>query len=244
MSIILKASGIKKEYGNRQITVPVLNGISFETEEGQFLSIMGPSGSGKTTLLNILSTIDSASSGEIHINGIDLSRLKNRDMARFRREHIGFVFQEYNLLDNMTVQDNIALPLALNRIPADEIRKRIFELAEVLNITEQLGKYPYQISGGQKQRAATVRALIGNPRILFADEPAGALDTKASAGLLECFGEINQRYGTTIVMVTHDPNAELRPPKRTRTPMEDNQGSIVRRFNFMRVLLLSGYAQG
>jgi putative ABC transport system ATP-binding protein len=207
MSTILKAVDIKKEFTNKQVVVPVLGGISFEVEKGQFLAVLGPSGSGKTTLLNILSTIDSPTTGQVWVNGFALSDLKKREVARFRRDHIGFVFQEFNLLDTMTIQDNIALPLALNHVPVDAIMKKTVELTDILGITEQLGKYPYQLSGGQKQRAATARALIANPQILFADEPTGALDTKSSAELLHCFTQLNTRYHTTIVMVTHDANA-------------------------------------
>lgn len=204
MELMLSANNITKEYGSKQVAVAALNAVSFDVEKGMFLSIMGPSGSGKTTLLNILSTIDSATSGQVDLDGTDISKIKSKDLAVFRRDTLGFVFQDFNLLDNMTIQDNIALPLALNKVKVNVINEKVSALAETLGLSEQLSKYPYQISGGQKQRAATARALIANPKIIFADEPTGALDTKASAELLHCFSNLNHQYGTTIVMVTHD----------------------------------------
>ena len=165
---------------------------------------MGPSGSGKTTLLNLLSSIDKPTSGKVFFQDVDLETVKNKELAHFRRDQIGFLFQDFNLLDNMTVMDNIALPLALNMVHHGEINKKVTELAGFFKIEEQLQKYPYQLSGGQKQRAAAARSLIASPKVVFADEPTGALDSKSAVELLECLTGLNKKYQTTIVMVTHD----------------------------------------
>lgn len=204
MSTIIKTQSLRKEYGSKGLKFPALGGIDLEVEKGEFLAVMGPSGSGKTTLLNILSTIDSPTAGKVFFEGIDLSGLKSEELAKFRRDRIGFVFQDFNLLDNMTVMDNIALPLALNKFHHKDILNKVNELAGFFGIEQQLSKYPWQLSGGQKQRAAAARALIMNPSVIFADEPTGALDSKSSAELLECFKKLNSRYSTTIIMVTHD----------------------------------------
>ena len=181
--------------------------IDLEINEGEFISIMGPSGSGKTTFLNIMSTIDKATSGKVIIDGKDVNSLKEDELARFRRDVIGFVFQDFNLLDSMTIRDNIALPLTLNSEKIEIILERINKLTKLLGIEKHLDKYPYQLSGGQKQRAAICRALITSPKVIFADEPTGALDSKSSVEVLECFVNINKSYNTTIVMVTHDARA-------------------------------------
>lgn len=201
---IIKTQDLKKDYGSKGMKFQALRGIDIEVETGEFLAIMGPSGSGKTTLLNLLSTIDKPSSGKVIFDGTDIFKIKSEELARFRRDKIGFVFQDFNLLDNMTIMDNIALPLALNKINHKEIISKVNELASFFGIEEQLPKRPYQLSGGQKQRAAAARALIMNPSVIFADEPTGALDSKSSAELLECFRKLNSQYGTTIIMVTHD----------------------------------------
>jgi putative ABC transport system ATP-binding protein len=201
---IIKTQDLRKEYGSKGMKFQALNGIDLEVEKSEFLAIMGPSGSGKTTLLNILSTIDKPSSGKVVFDGKDMFCIKSEELARFRRDKIGFVFQDFNLLDNMTVMDNIALPLALNKVHHKDISSKVSELAGFFGIEQQLVKYPYQLSGGQKQRVAAARALIMNPSVIFADEPTGALDSKASAELLECFRKLNKQYGTTIIMVTHD----------------------------------------
>ena len=187
MSNIIKTQDLRKEYGSKGMRFQALNGIDLDVEKGEFLAIMGPSGSGKTTLLNILSTIDKPTSGKVSFEGKDLFSVKSEELARFRRDKIGFVFQDFNLLDNMTVMDNIALPLALNKVNHKEIKTKVTELAGFFGIEQQLVKHPYQLSGGQKQRAAAARALIMNPSVIFADEPTGALDSKSSAELLECF---------------------------------------------------------
>ncbi len=204
MNTIIKTQGLRKEYGVKGLKFLALGGIDLEVEKGEFLAVMGPSGSGKTTLLNILSTIDSPTSGKVLFEDTDLSGLKSEDLAKFRRDKIGFVFQDFNLLDNMSVMDNIALPLALNKIHHKEITNKVNELAGFFGIEKQLVKYPWQLSGGQKQRAAAARALIMNPSVIFADEPTGALDSKSSAELLECFKKLNTQYNTTVIMVTHD----------------------------------------
>lgn len=204
MSKIVEVISITKEYGETGGGVKALREVSLEISKGEFVGIMGPSGSGKTTLLNIMSTIDRATSGRVVIDGKEVTAVREKDIARFRRDVIGFVFQDFNLLDNMSIRDNIALPLALNNIKADIILKKIDELAKLMGIADQLDKYPYELSGGQKQRAVICRALITSPKVIFADEPTGALDSKLSSEVLECFKHINKKLETTIVMVTHD----------------------------------------
>lgn len=203
MKKMIEITEAVKQYGDFR----ALKGISLEIDQGEFIAIMGPSGSGKTTLLNIMSSIDQVTSGKIVIDGADISSINEKQMAQFRRDKIGFVFQAFNLLDNMNVRDNIALPLALNREKSGVITEKTEELAKLLGIYEKLDLYPYELSGGQKQRAAICRALISSPSIIFADEPTGALDSKSSSEVLVCFKNINQKFGTTIVMVTHDPVA-------------------------------------
>lgn len=207
MGKIVEISKLIKDYGKLSNKHKVLKEIDLDIDEGQFISIMGPSGSGKTTFLNIMSTIDKATSGKVIIDGKDVNSLKEEELARFRRDVIGFVFQDFNLLDSMTIRDNIALPLTLNSERIEIILKRIDKLTKLLGIEKHLDKYPYQLSGGQKQRAAICRALIASPKVIFADEPTGALDSKASAEVLECFANINKAYNTTIIMVTHDARA-------------------------------------
>ena len=204
METIIKTQDLKKEYGLKGMRFAALNGVDLEVGKGEFLAVMGPSGSGKTTLLNLMSTIDKPTAGHIYFEDINLSTINNKELAKFRRDKIGFVFQDFNLLDNMSVMDNIALPLALNNSDHKDIAARVSELSSFLGISDQLSKYPYQLSGGQKQRAAVARALITSPAAIFADEPTGALDSRSSAELLECFTGLNRKYGTTIVMVTHD----------------------------------------
>ncbi len=204
MASIIEVKNLSKLYGQQGAVCRALHEVSLEIEAGAFVAVMGPSGSGKTTLLNIISTIDKPTQGRVIIGGRETETLKEKELALFRREFIGFVFQEFNLLDNMTIRDNIALPLTLNNIKAEEILRKVQELTELLGIDNQLDKYPYQLSGGQKQRAAVCRALVNAPRILFADEPTGALDSKAASELLACFRDVRNRYGTTVVMVTHD----------------------------------------
>lgn len=202
MHSLLQAKNVTKLYNPGQR--PALNGISFEVHAGEFIGIMGASGSGKTTLLNVLSTIDTPSGGQITINDMDISDLDDTRSADFRNEHLGFIFQEYFLLDSLTVMENIAVPLALQGLPPAEIDRSIRALAERFGISQQLGKYPSELSGGQRQRVAAARAIVKKPAILFADEPTGALDSSSATELLRTLSEANEELGTTIMMVTHD----------------------------------------
>ncbi|MHB8063633.1 MAG: ABC transporter ATP-binding protein [Ruminiclostridium sp.] len=207
MKSIIKVKKLTKHYGNKGAICRALHEVDLDIDSGEFVAVMGPSGSGKTTLLNIISTIDKPTKGQILIDGIELQTYKEKELAEFRRGVIGFVFQEFNLLDNMTIRDNIALPLTLNNEKAAAILLRVNELTSLFGIESQLDKYPYQLSGGQKQRAAVCRALVNQPKILFADEPTGALDSKSAFDLLECFKNVQKKYGTTVVIVTHDASA-------------------------------------
>ena len=205
---ILNVKSLRKVYTARlgDSKVEALRNVNFSVEEGEYVAIMGESGSGKTTLLNILAALDKPTSGLVSLDGRELTRIKDSEAANFRRDNLGFVFQEFNLLDTFTLEDNIFLPLVLAGKSYDEMHSRIIPLAKELGISELLKKYPYEVSGGQKQRAAVARALITNPRIILADEPTGALDSKATDELLRLFGQINAR-GQTILMVTHSVKA-------------------------------------
>ncbi len=205
---ILEVNGLKKTYTTRYggQKVEALKNVTFTVEEGEYVAIMGESGSGKTTLLNILAALDKPTGGSVKLDGEELSRLKESAVASFRRDHLGFVFQEFNLLDTFTLEDNIYLPLVLAGKRYGEMRDRLVPVADQLGILELLKKYPYEVSGGQKQRAAVARALITSPRLILADEPTGALDSKATDELLRMFGEINSK-GQTILMVTHSVKA-------------------------------------
>lgn len=204
MKEILKLEHIQKVYGNQGNMTRALGDISFSVRAGEFVGIMGASGSGKTTLLNCISTIDTVSAGHIFLNGTDITELKEREIARFRRENLGFIFQDFNLLDTLTISENIALALTINKVNTAEIDKRVKELAAGLNISDVLEKYPYQVSGGQKQRCACARAIVNNPTLILADEPTGALDSNSSQMLLATIEEMNKQMGATILMVTHD----------------------------------------
>ncbi len=204
MKKILTVSNVTKYYGNKSNLTRALNDISFEVGEGEFVAIMGASGSGKTTLLNCLSTIDKVTSGHILVEENDITSLKGNDLNRFRRENLGFIFQDFNLLDTLTAYENIALSLSIQHIDHKSIEERVKEIAKRLNILDILNKYPYQMSGGQKQRVASARAIITNPSLILADEPTGALDSKSSKMLLECFEKLNEEMNATILMVTHD----------------------------------------
>lgn len=204
MDTVLKLEHIQKYYGNEGSLTKAIKDISFSVTRGEFLGIMGASSSGKTTLLNCISIIDTVSAGHIYLEGTDVTELKPRALARFRRENLGFVFQDYNLLDTLTISENIALALSINKAPATEIEPRIFEIAKSLNIADILNKYPYQVSGGQKQRCACARAIINKPKLILADEPTGALDSHSSQMLLSTLQSINEQLGATILMVTHD----------------------------------------
>lgn len=201
---ILKIERIEKYYGNKSSLTKAIDNISFEVDKGEYVAIMGASGSGKTTLLNCISTIDRVTSGHIYVSGEDITKLKGNALNKFRREELGFIFQDFNLLETLTAYENIALALSIQNVKAKEIDSRIRDVAEKLEITEVLKKYPYQMSGGQKQRVASARAIITKPKMIMADEPTGALDSKAAKMLLERFSYLNQALEATILMVTHD----------------------------------------
>ncbi|HWQ31205.1 MAG TPA: ABC transporter ATP-binding protein [Negativicutes bacterium] len=202
----IKVEGISKTYGAEKSSkkYTVLRNISFEVGKGEFIGVMGPSGSGKTTLLNILGSIDRPTNGRFIIDGKDITTLNKSQLAKFRRDNIGFIFQDYNLLETMTLKENIILPIALNGTPANVIEEKAAKLAKDLGIMEVLDKYPYEVSGGEQQRAAACRALINDPKLILADEPTGSLDSKSGKALLNLLTYINTEYNATILMVTHD----------------------------------------
>lgn len=204
---VLLAEGVRKSFGTKGSAQQVLKGIDLRVLEGEFVGIMGPSGSGKTTLLHTLATIDRATEGQIFINDHELSKMKDRQLSTIRRRYLGFIFQDYNLLDTLTVKENILLPVSLTKISKEQAEKEFQAIAGLLGISDLADKYPTEISGGQKQRTSAARALIHSPSLVFADEPTGALDSKAASNLLENLHEINQVRQVTIVMVTHDPLA-------------------------------------
>ena len=208
---ILEVSGLRKVYTTRfgGSRVEALHNVEFTVEQGEYVAIMGESGSGKTTLLNILAALDTPTAGTVRLDGRDLSAVKEADAAAFRRDHLGFVFQEFNLLDTFTLEDNIYLPLVLMGMSYEDMRARLLPIARELGLTELLKKYPYEVSGGQKQRAAVARAIITEPKLLLADEPTGALDSGSTDELLRLFAAIN-RAGQTILMVTHSVKAASR----------------------------------
>ena len=204
---ILKGTKIYKSYGNKYNKQEVLKGIDIGVREGEFVSIMGASGSGKTTLLNVLSSIDKVSQGSIVIEGKEMTEMKEKQLAQFRKNHLGFIFQEYNLLDTLTVKENILLPLSISKTPKKEADFKFEHVATELGIYDIKDKYPNEISGGQKQRTSAARAFIHEPSIIFADEPTGALDSKSASDLLNKLSDLNQKRKATILMVTHDPVA-------------------------------------
>lgn len=204
MENILTIENISKYYGNKSNLTKAISNISMNVDKGEFIAIMGASGSGKTTLLNVISTIDKVTSGHIYIEGQDITKLKGNDLNRFRREELGFIFQDFNLLDTLTAYENIALALQIQNFKAKAIEQQIKVVARKLDIEDILNKYPYEMSGGQKQRVASARAIVTNPKLVLADEPTGALDSKSSKMLLERLQRLNQYYQTTILMVTHD----------------------------------------
>ena len=204
MDKILQVDNIHKFYGTKGNVTKALNGISFTVERGEYVAIMGASGSGKTTLLNCISTIDNVTSGHIYIGGEDITKIKEKKLAKFRREELGFIFQDFNLLDTLTAYENIALALTINDVKGNEIDDLIKEIARRLNIVTVLNKFPYQMSGGQKQRVAAARAIVTNPKLILADEPTGALDSKSAKMLLESLEILNNSMNATIMMVTHD----------------------------------------
>lgn len=204
MKKTLEIKNLKKYYGTRNNITKAVNDLSFEVEEGEFTAIMGASGSGKTTLLNCISTIDEVTSGHIYIDEKDITELKEENLAKFRRENLGFVFQDFNLLNTLTIAENISLALIINKEDVEKVDEKVLDISKKLDIEDILNKYPYEVSGGQKQRCACARALINNPKIILADEPTGALDSKSSRMLLETMEEMNEKLNATILMVTHD----------------------------------------
>lgn len=204
MNSILKVENIEKYYGNKENITKAIDDISFRIDEGEFVGIMGPSGSGKTTLLNCISTIDNVSSGKIIINDQDITKLKSKSLDKFRQDELGFIFQDFNLLDTLTCYENIALALTIKGENVHNIDHKIKEIANILGIYEVLNKYPYQISGGQKQRVASARAIVKNPALILADEPTGALDSRSARMLLDRLENLNTELKATILMVTHD----------------------------------------
>jgi putative ABC transport system ATP-binding protein len=201
---LLNIQHIEKYYGSKSSLTKAIDDISFSVQKGEFTAIMGASGSGKTTLLNCISTIDRVTAGHIFLEDTDVTTLKGKALNQFRREKLGFIFQDFNLLDTLTAYENISLALSIQKKNAREIEDAVTKVAEQLGITEVLRKYPYQMSGGQKQRVASARAIVTNPKLVLADEPTGALDSKAAKLLLERFRILNQEHGATIMMVTHD----------------------------------------
>ena len=201
---MLQVNNIEKYYGSKNNVTKALYRVSFDVADGEFIAIMGASGSGKTTLLNCISTIDTVSAGDILLNGENIADLSDSELARFRRERLGFVFQDFNLLDTLTIEENIGLALTLNHSDPNDVQRQVSNVALKLGITDILGKFPYQVSGGQKQRTACARAIVAGQSLLLADEPTGALDSRSSKNLLEIMTAMNQDMGATILMVTHD----------------------------------------
>lgn len=201
---VLKLENVKKYYGVKTNITKAVDGISFKVEEGEFVAIMGASGSGKTTLLNCISTIDSVTSGHIIVGNKDITEIKEDAMADFRKENLGFIFQDFNLLDTLSIEENISLSLIINKEDVNKVDDKVNDIATKLGISEVLKKFPYEVSGGQKQRCACARALINHPKLILADEPTGALDSKSSRMLLETMNDMNDKLKATILMVTHD----------------------------------------
>ena len=204
MNEVLKIEHLKKYYGNSNNITKAVDDITFNIKEGEFVAIMGASGSGNTTLLNTIATIDNVTSGHIYVGGIDITTLKEKDVANFRKDNLGFVFQDFNLLDTLSIGENIAMSLVINGENPEVVDKKVNDIAKKLGIESILEKFPYEVSGGQKQRAACARALINKPKLILADEPTGALDSKSSRMLLETMEEMNEKLNATIMMVTHD----------------------------------------
>lgn len=204
MKTVLEMKDVKKVYGSRSNIFTALHAINLKIKDGEFVGIMGPSGAGKTTLLNLISTIDKPTTGKIIVDGEDIIKMKESQLSSFRRKKLGFIFQDYNLLDTLTIKENIILPLALAKVNHQEIERRITEFSRILGITNILDKFPYKVSGGQKQRTAAARAMINNPKLILADEPTGNLDSKSATELLHCLNHLNQNQHVTILLVTHD----------------------------------------
>ena len=204
MDTIIKVCDVEKFYGNKDTITKAVNRISFEVEKGEFTAIMGASGSGKTTLLNLLATVDQVTSGHIFYDNMDITTLKEEEVAKFRKENLGFVFQDFNLLGTLTLEENVILAMTLHKKKKQEIQQTVASVMRALGIWEYRKKFPYQVSGGQKQRCACARALVNHPKLILADEPTGALDSRSARMLLETFRMMNVQFGATILMVTHD----------------------------------------
>ena len=204
MDTIIKVCDVEKFYGNKDTITKAVNRISFEVEKGEFTAIMGASGSGKTTLLNLLATVDQVTSGHIFYDNMDITTLKEEEVAKFRKENLGFVFQDFNLLDTLTLEENVILAMTLHKKKKQEIQQTVASVMRALGIWEYRKKFPYQVSGGQNQRCACARALVNHPKLILADEPTGALDSRSARMLLETFRMMNVQFGATILMVTHD----------------------------------------
>lgn len=204
MDTIIKVCDVEKFYGNKDTITKAVNRISFEVEKGEFTAIMGASGSGKTTLLNLLATVDQVTSGHIFYDNMDITTLKEEEVAKFRKENLGFVFQDFNLLDTLTLEENVILAMTLHKKKKQEIQQTVASVMRALGIWEYRKKFPYQVSGGQKQRCSCARALVNHPKLILADEPTGALDSRSARMLLETFRMMNVQFGATILMVTHD----------------------------------------
>lgn len=204
MDTIIKVCDVEKFYGNKDTITKAVNRISFEVEKGEFTAIMGASGSGKTTLLNLLATVDQVTSGHIFYDNMDITTLKEEEVAKFRKENLGFVFQDFNLMDTLTLEENVILAMTLHKKKKQEIQQTVASVMRALGIWEYRKKFPYQVSGGQKQRCACARALVNHPKLILADEPTGALDSRSARMLLETFRMMNVQFGATILMVTHD----------------------------------------
>lgn len=225
--IVLKVSGVNKRYGNKGSLLNVINGVSLSIKRGEFCAIMGPSGSGKTTLLNLLAGIDDVDEGTIIINEEDVTKLCRNDMALFRRDHIGIVYQDFNLIDSLNVKENIVLPMHLEELTVDEADVSVNGIATMLGIRKLLDKPVYEISGGEQQRVAICRAIINNPDILLADEPTGNLDSKSAHIVMNCFAELNQKNNSTIIMVTHD----VTSASYCKKVLFFKDGSVIREIN-------------
>ncbi|MNO30785.1 Bacitracin export ATP-binding protein BceA [compost metagenome] len=204
MTTLLSIRNIEKYYGNKKQITKAIDNISFQVASGEFIGVMGASGSGKTTLLNVISTIDQVSAGHIYLNDTDITEITERDIAKFRRQNLGFIFQDFNLLDTLTLHENIALALTINTVDPGTIDEKVHMVALQLGINEILSKFPYEVSGGQKQRCACARAIVTKPQLILADEPTGALDSKSAQMLLKSISDMNTKLGATILMVTHD----------------------------------------
>ena len=241
METILTVEHLVREYGSRGGATRAIDGVSFSVERGEFVGIMGASGSGKSTLLNCVSTIDVPTAGRIFVEGREITGLKPREVSRFRRERLGFIFQDCQLLDTLTAFENIALALTIRGVPAGQVEDRVREMAELLEIGGQLDRYPYQLSGGERQRVAAARAMVTSPALVLADEPTGALDSKSARLLLERFETLNAEQGATILMVTHDAFTasychRILFIKDGRLFTELNRGSDGRKVFFERIL--------